>query len=45
MLCGWHDSKGARAEYSYAICQGKQIIFEFDEQERIRHGIEEETKS
>ena len=45
MLCGWHDSKGARAEYSYAICQGKQIIFEFDEQERIRHGIEEETES
>lgn len=45
MLCGWHDSKDARAEYSYAICQGKQIIFEFDEQERIRHGIEEETES
>ena len=44
MLCDWHDSKGARAEYSYAVCQGKRLIFEFEEQERIRHGIEEETK-
>ena len=44
MLCGWHDSEGARAEYNYAVCQGKLIIFESNEQERIRHGIEEETK-
>ena len=31
MLDGWQDSKGACAEHSYALCQGKQIIYQKDE--------------
>lgn len=44
MLNGWQDSKGACSEYHYAICQGKQIIFESEESaERIFHGAEKES--
>ena len=42
MLDGWHDSRGARSEYTYAVCQGKKIIFENDHStERTHYGLKE----
>lgn len=42
LLNNWADSKGATAEYHYAICQGKAIIYEdADPEERTKDGSEE----
>lgn len=42
LLNNWADSKGATAEYHYAICQGKAIIYEdAGPEERTKDGSEE----
>lgn len=38
MLNGWERSSGATAEYAYAVCQGKKIMFESEE--RALNGTE-----
>lgn len=46
MLDGWQESKGANAEFRYAVCQGKQIIYEKTvSPERTCNGFEKNSKS
>ena len=45
MLDNWEDSEGAKIEYSYAVIQGKQVLFEKDESvERINNGFKENNQ-
>ena len=45
MLDNWEESEGANVEYKYALCQGKQVLFEKDESaERMNYGFKENTE-